>query len=100
MKFHRLLVILMICQTFACREADEVQPLVQYRDSWVLQGIVKTASDGQENILDVSLNLNTDSTFEFRKLGNQGLVTGTHDDFSQLRSTTLRVQNLMFKNWL
>lgn len=77
---------------FGCNESDEQgpTPISGLMGSW--QGIIKSVSGDSENVIDISLSLDANRTFSLIKTRTREEATGTYDEFPQLRSLTLRVE--------
>lgn len=91
MNIKVILVILGFC-LLGCREAEEGAPVVMsgLMGSW--QGIIKNISADGEQVIDISLNLEANRNFTLKKARSREQATGTYDEFPQLSSLTLRVE--------
>ncbi|NRA65203.1 MAG: hypothetical protein HRU19_12015 [Pseudobacteriovorax sp.] len=90
-KFVLGILVIFIISSACSKAEDDAQIGVTagILGSW--QGIFRYS--GQESqIADVSLRLDPTVGFELRRLGTEGVANGTYDDFPQLRSLTLRVE--------
>ena len=91
----RIIILLAVFQLFLV-SCDEPEENVQAATSGLggfWQGIIKSTAGNLENVTDITLSLETDNTFELTKLRTRDKATGTYDEFPQLKSLTLRVED-------
>lgn len=87
----RFLLVFFSFTLIACKEADNPIGLEGVGLTGFWRGIIKSMSNPQDSVTEVTLSLNQDQTFKLTRLKNRMVATGTYDDFPQIKSLTLRV---------
>ena len=91
MRIHILLIIFAIFLESCDKTEESAAPGTSgLLGHW--QGIIKTLNGGQEVVTDINLKLDSDKSFTLTKVRTRDKALGTYDDFPQLKSLTLRVE--------
>src|SRR5210317_719216 len=89
----RFFLILLGFAVLSCDEVENPQVLANSGIMGFWKGIIKNVSNSEELVTDITLSLNQDQSFKLTQLKTRAVASGTYDEFPQLKSLTLRVDN-------